>query len=88
MEQAKRIGKAFGLAFVARLQYITACLFKMFKQEDKAERALLEAYKTTLKAMNWLKEWNDNRRVLDLETSFMIGFYTAQLETLIELLKE
>lgn len=35
MEQAKRIGKAYGLAFVARLQYITACLFKIFKQDDK-----------------------------------------------------
>lgn len=84
MEQAKRICKAYGLAFVARLQYITACLFKIFKQDDKAELFLLETYKTTLKAMNWLEEWNDNRRVLDLETSFKIGFYQASVETIIQ----
>lgn len=88
MEQAKRITKAYGLAFVGRLEYIAACTLEMFKQEDKAEQTLLKAYKTSLKAMHTLDEWNHNRRVLDLETSFKIGFYMAQLETLIELLTE
>lgn len=88
MEQATRICKAYGLAFVGRLKYINACALEMFKQEDKADRALLDAYKTSLKAMNMLNEWNKNRRVFDVETSFMIGFYMAQLETLIELLEQ
>lgn len=88
MEQAKRITKAYGLAFVGRLEYIAACTLEMFKQEDKAEQTLLKAYKTSLKALNALSEWNKNRGVLDVKTSFMIGFYKAQLETLIELLTE
>ena len=84
MEQAKRILKAYGLAFVARLQYITACALKLLKQEVEAEVILLESFKTSLKAMNALDEWNDNRRVLDIETSFRIGFYQANLETIIQ----
>ena len=88
MEQVKRIFKAYGLAFVARLVYITACAFKLFKQDDKAELFLLESFKTSLKAMDMLYEWNSNRRVLDIETSFKIGFYRANLETIIQELED
>ena len=88
MEQAKRILKAYGLAFVARLQYITACVLKLLKQEVEAEVILLESFKTSLKAMDMLYEWNSNRRVLDIETSFKIGFYRANLETIIQELEE
>ena len=88
MEQAKRICKAYGLAFVARLQYITACVLKLLKQEVEAEVILLESFKTSLKAMDMLYEWNSNRRVLDIETSFKIGFYRANLETIIQELED
>lgn len=84
MEQAKRILKAYGLAIVARLQYITACVLKLFKQDVEAEVILLESFKTSLKAVNALYEWNSNRRVFDFETGLKIGFYQANLEIIIQ----
>ena len=83
-EQAGRILKAYGLAIVARLEYITACVLKLFKQEVEAEVILLDSFKTSRKAMNALYEWNENRRVFDFSTGLKIAFYLATIETMIQ----
>ena len=84
IKQTARIGKAYGLALISRLMYITACIFKLFKQDIKAEVILLETFKTCLAAVNAFCEWNENRRVFDFETGMKIAFHQTTLEIMIQ----
>ena len=88
VKQCKRVVSAYYYAFGSAGIFFAAKIREMFGNDEAAMRMIIRSAELGLKSMDILEVWNDDRRVIDIETGMAIMWKRIELKSVLDLLRE